>query len=277
VFSDARHFAVHPPLPLGAHFSDEGAANHMRLAPSHGEPGLNVFVHGAERGGRFPERQTRRAGEAVARLAGLGRDRAAFALQSAEAIQAGAFHTDVVAVANETLLFAHPQAFATPDALFAAIRRRVPGARIVEVAGVSLGEAVSTYLFNSQIVTLPSGGMALVLPAEVKGNAKVWKALDQSLGRGGPIARVEVVDVRESMRNGGGPACLRLRVPVSAEAQAAIHPGYILTPRRWEALARLVESLWPDRVTPADLTDPALWDSARSAQEALQSFIDQAV
>jgi succinylarginine dihydrolase len=273
VFGDEEHFAVHPPLPLGSHFGDEGAANHMRLAPSHGEPGLNIFVHGQPRGGRFPERQTLRASEAVARLGKLPAQRAVFAVQAAEAVQAGAFHNDVVAVANETVLIAHPGAFEGRDALFAAITARAPQVQIVEVLGVSLAEAVSTYLFNAQLVSLPNGGMALVLPSEVREDQGVWAALERSLARCLSIERVEMVDVRESMRNGGGPACLRLRVPVTPAARAAIHPGYLLTPARWDRLVALVETLWPETVTPSDLRDPELWTQARRVDETLQSFI----
>jgi succinylarginine dihydrolase len=278
VFADRERFEIHPPLALGVQFSDEGAANHMRLAARHGEPGLNVFVHGRPRGGAFPERQSLRASQAVARLAGLPPERAAFALQSGDAVQAGAFHNDVVAVANETVLLTNPEAFDDPDALFAAIHARLPGAAIIEVEGVGLADAVATYLFNSQIVTLPAGGMALILPAEARDHQGVWAALDQALGRScGPIRRVEVVDVRESMRNGGGPACLRLRVPVSAAARAAIHPGYLLDPRRWDALAALVERHWPKAVAPGDLLDPQLWAAARAANDAVAAFIDGAV
>jgi succinylarginine dihydrolase len=277
VFADASHFQVHAPLPLGILFGDEGAANHMRLAPSHGEAGLNVFVHGRPRGGAYPERQALRASQAAARLAGVPAHLAVYALQDGEAVQAGAFHNDVVAVANETVLLAHPQAFDKPDALFDAIRARVPGARIIEVEDVTLEEAVATYLFNSQLVTLPFGGMALILPSEVRESETVWAALHRALDRVGGVERVEVVDVRESMRNGGGPACLRLRVPVSEAARAAIHPGYLLTPSRWDALALLVESHWPQSLAPADLHDPALWETARLANAALHDFIRDAL
>jgi succinylarginine dihydrolase len=276
VFTDPERFEIHPPLPLGVQFGDEGAANHMRLAPTHGEPGVNVFVHGRPRGGAFPERQSLRASQAVARLAGLPADRAVFALQGGDAVQAGAFHNDVVAVANETVLLAHPEAFDDPETLFDALRARVPGLTIIEVEDVGLPEAVATYLFNSQIVTLPDGAMALILPAETRDDAAVWAALHKALGRSGAIARVEVVEVRESMRNGGGPACLRLRVPVSAAARAAIHPGYLLTPARWDALAALVERHWPQTVAPGDLLDPALWEAARGVDAALAAFIASA-
>ena len=274
VFPDAARFQVHGPLPYGVHLGDEGAANHMRLATSHERPGLNVFVHGRPRGGPFPERQTLRGSQAVARLAGLAGETAVFALQSGDAVAAGAFHNDVVAVANETVLLAHPEAFDRPDVLFEAIRRHVPGAEILEVEGVGLADAVSTYLFNSQIVTLPAAeGMALVLPAEVRENAGVWEALQRALARSRAITRVEVVDVRESMRNGGGPACLRLRVPASAAARAAIHPGYMLTPARWERLVGLVERYWPKTVAPGDLLEPDLWAAARTADDRLKAFI----
>jgi len=277
VFADEERFAVHPPLPLGVHFGDEGAANHMRPTASHGERGLNVFVFGRPRGGPFPERQALRASQAVARLAGLGPEAAVFALQSGDAVAAGAFHNDVVAVGNERVLLAHPEAFDRPDVLFDALRGHVPGAEIIEVQDISLADAVSTYLFNSQIVTLPSsrggGGMALVLPAEVRENPGVWDALRRALAGSSAITEVVVVDVRESMRNGGGPACLRLRVPASEAARAAIQPGYLLTPARWDQLAALVERLWPQTVGPDDLLEPDLWAAAGAADAALRAFI----
>jgi succinylarginine dihydrolase len=273
VFPDQRRFAVHPPLPLGVHFGDEGAANHMRLTGSHAERGLNVFAFGRPRGGPFPERQALRASQAVARLAGLAPEDAIFVLQSGDAVAAGAFHNDVVAVANERVLLAHPEAFDRPNALFDAIRARVAGAEIVEVADISLADAVSTYLFNSQIVTLPDGGMALILPAEVRENRAVWDALHRALAGSQAITRVEVVDVRESMRNGGGPACLRLRVPASEAARAAIHPGYLLTPARWDELAAMVERLWPESVSPDDLLEPDLWAAARAVDDALKILV----
>jgi succinylarginine dihydrolase len=245
----------------------------MRLTASHGERGLNVFVFGRPRGGPYPERQALRASQAVARLAGLAADDAVFALQAGQAVEAGAFHNDVVAVANERVLLAHPEAFDRPEALFDAIRGHVAAAEIIEVEDITLSDAVSTYLFNSQIVTLPDGGMALILPAEVRENPSVWDALHRALAGHGAITRVEVVDVRESMRNGGGPACLRLRVPASEAARAAIHPGYVLTPARWDQLAGLVQRLWPETVGPDDLLEPDLWAAARSVDDALKDFV----
>lgn len=271
VFRDPASFQVHAPLPSARHFGDEGAANHMRLAGHHGARGVNVFAHGEARGGAYPERQSERASAAVARLAGLTDP--FFALQSTEAVQAGAFHNDVVAVANAHVLLTHPQAFANPGALHEALRRRLPEVVIIETAGVSLADAIGSYLFNSQLVTRPDGGMALILPAEARENSVVWAEVQSILAADNPIVEAVVVDVRESMRNGGGPACLRLRVPADERSMAGIDQRYLLTPARHERLARLVEARWPDRVVPADLADPALWGLAWAAHEALDALI----
>ena len=258
-------FAVHAAVP--PIFGDEGAANHMRMARDHAAPGLEIFVFG-EDGGPFPARQSRRASEAVARLSGLDPARTIFAQQSPQAIAAGAFHNDVVAVANETVLFAHEHAFADAQALYAAILERLPEAVTVEVpaAQVSLADAISSYLFNSQLVTLPAGGMALILPAEAKANPSVARYLDALIAGNGPIRSVHFVEVRESMRNGGGPACLRLRVVADP---AHVDPRFLVDHTKLDRLARVVEALWPASIAPADLGDPALWALARGARAAL--------
>ena len=273
VFPDTDRFCVREPLPSARHFGDEGAANHMRLASSHGAPGFNVFAHGELRGGSYPERQSRRASEAVARLAGLDPARTLYALQNEAAVQVGAFHNDVVAVANANVLLAHPEAFADPARLYGALRRRLPNLHIVETFGVSLTDAVSSYLFNSQLVTLPGGDMALILPSDAKDNAAAWTAVEAVLAADNPITHAVVVDVRESMRNGGGPACLRLRVPVDGPARAAIDQRFLLTPERWAALSRVVETYWPERIAPDDLLSPELWAQARTAHAALEAVI----
>lgn len=204
-------FAVHDAIP--APFGDEGAANHMRLCERHDAPGIELFVYGVS-GGGFPARQRLEASAAVARGHALDPARTLFIEQAPEAIAAGAFHNDVVAVANERVLFAHELAFADRLGTYAAIRERAPWAEIVEVPAdaVSLADAIASYLFNAQLVTLPDATMALIVPQEARENEAVWRWLQTMLAGNGPIRRVEVVDVRQSMANGGGPACLRLRV-----------------------------------------------------------------
>ena len=153
-FADERHFVLHAPVPPS--FGDEGAANHMRLTEAHDDPGIEVFVFGRS-GGRFPARQHEQASRAVARLHRLDRARTVFLEQNPEAIAAGAFHNDVVGVANGRVLFTHERAFADQQGAYAAIRAAFPALEVVEVADseVSLGEAIRTYLFNAQLLTMP--------------------------------------------------------------------------------------------------------------------------
>ena len=263
-------FVVHAAVP--AAFGDEGAANHMRMATRHDVLGIGIgiFVYG-EAGGQFPARQSRRASEAVARLSGVRT--AIFAQQSEAAIAAGAFHNDVVAVANETVLFAHEHAFADAPQLYGQILAAIPDATIVEVAAsqVSLSDAIASYLFNSQLVTLPDGGMALILPAEARASPSVARYLDGLIAGNGPIRAAHFVEVRESMRNGGGPACLRLRVVADP---VHVDPRFLVDHAKLDRLARVVELHWPEHIAPDDLPDPALWAQARIARTALLDALD---
>jgi succinylarginine dihydrolase len=250
-------FVVHGPVP--APFGDEGAANHMRLADRHGAPGVEVFVYGRS-GGPFPARQHVEASKAIARIHGLDPEHTIFVQQSEAAIAAGAFHNDVVAVANERILFAHEQAFADKDAFFAALRAKLPTVEIVEVpaSAVSLGDAIASYLFNAQLVSLPEdgpeGGSALILPTEAQAIPAVWDWLERHVAGNGPIRRLVPVDVRQSMANGGGPACLRLRVVADP---ADIDPRFLVNPDKLDGIAAIVEAHWPEDVTPDALRNPA--------------------
>ncbi|MGJ3649935.1 N-succinylarginine dihydrolase [Sphingomonas sp. GlSt437] len=263
-------FAVHEPVP--APFGDEGAANHMRLCARHGEPGVEIFVYGVS-GGAFPARQHRRASEAVARAHRLDPARTLFVEQSEEAIAAGAFHNDVVAVANERVLLAHERAFADKDRFYADVRGLLPEVEIIEVpeSAVSLADAIQSYLFNAQLVTLPDGTMALVLPEEARANTTVWHWLQGLVAGNGPIRRLEVVDVRESMSNGGGPACLRLRVVADP---ATIDPRFLVDHGKLDRLAGIVEAHWPEAIHSDQIGDPALITQIEGARRALLTALD---
>ena len=258
-------FAVHAPVP--APFGDEGAANHMRLCPDHAAPGVEVFVYGVA-GGPFPARQHEWASRAVAGRHRLDPARTLFVQQSEAAIAAGAFHNDVVAVANGRVLFAHEQAFADRAGFYADLARIMPEVEIVEVpaAAVSLADAIRSYLFNAQLVTLPDGAMALILPGEARDTPAVWAWLQALVAGNGPIRRLEVVDVRESMANGGGPACLRLRVVADP---ATIDPRFLVDDARLDAIDAVVGRCWPDTIAPDDLSSPALWRDIEAARAAL--------
>ena len=269
-FADAAHFAVHDPVPPA--FGDEGAANHMRLCAAHGEPGIEVFVHGTA-GGPFPVRQHVEASRAVARLHGLDPARTLFAAQSEEAIAAGAFHNDVVAVANERVLLTHEQAFAERHALYDSLRRLLPEVEIIEVPAsvVSLADAIKSYLFNAQLVTLPVGGMALILPTEAQETPSVWRWLEQMVAGNGPIRRLLPVDVRQSMANGGGPACLRLRVVADP---ATIDPRFLADEAKLARIEEVIAAEWPERIAPDDLGAAGLLKQVEHARGALLEGLD---
>jgi succinylarginine dihydrolase len=269
-FADERHFAVHAPVP--ATFGDEGAANHMRLTAFHGGRGVEVFVYG-QRGGAFPVRQHVEASRAIARFHKLDPDRTLFVCQSEQAIAAGAFHNDVVAVANENVLFAHEQAFEDRPSFYAELKRLLPEAEIVEVpaAAVTLEDAIASYLFNAQLVTLPQGGMALILPEEARETPSVWAWLQEMVRGNGPIRHLFVVDVRQSMANGGGPACLRLRV---AADPATVDPRFMVDETKLDRIAAVIDGEWPDRIEPDDLLKPELWHRMDCARRALLGSLD---
>lgn len=262
-------FRVHGPVP--APFGDEGAANHMRLCAGHGERAVEVFVHGKS-GGPFPARQHIEASRTVARRHRLDPARTLFVQQSEEAIAAGAFHNDVVAVANERVLFAHEEAFAEKDRFYADLKGLLPEVEIVEVpaARVSLADAVKSYLFNAQLVTLPSGEMALILPTEAQATPAVWDWLQEQVASNGPIRRLEPVDVRQSMANGGGPACLRLRVVADP---ATVDPRFLLDDAKLDRIEALVAGRWPEQIAPGDLADTDLIGAIRMARAALLSLL----
>lgn len=263
-------FRVHPPVP--APFGDEGAANHMRLAPAHDAEGVEIFVYGVS-GGPFPARQHRDASEAVARRHRLDPARTLFVRQSDAAIAAGAFHNDVVAVANGRILFAHEQAFADKDRFYADLRAAMPEVEIVEVpaAEVPLEDAIASYLFNAQLVTLPDRATALILPLEARETPSVWRWLERHVAGNGPIRRIETVDVRQSMANGGGPACLRLRVVADP---AAIDPRFLVDAARLDTIAAVIATEWPEAIAHDAIADPALIARIAQARRALLEALD---
>jgi succinylarginine dihydrolase len=253
-FANPAAFAVHSPVPPP--FGDEGAANHMRLCADHDAPGIEIFVYGRS-GGPFPARQHMEAGKAIARIHGLAQSHVLHVQQSEEAIAAGAFHNDVVAVANGHVLFAHELAFADKHGFFADLRALLPQVEIVEVpaALVSLEDAIRSYLFNAQLVTLPEGGMALILPTEAQGVRPVWDWLEAMVAGNGPIRALVPVDVRQSMANGGGPACLRLRVVADP---ADVDPRFMLDEAKIDGIAAIIAAHWPEEIAVDALGDPEL-------------------
>jgi len=284
IFDHSASFVHHAPLPPAELFGDEGAANHSRLCRRYDEPGLQLFVYGrqalssdAPEPLRHPARQTFEASQAVSRLHGVASAREAFARQAPEVIDAGAFHNDVIAVANQNVLLFHQLAFVGVEGVKRELRDKAGfDLHLIEVSpdDVSIEDAVSSYLFNSQLVALPSGSMALVVPAECQASAGVWSYLQELVRRDPFIQRVEVSDVRQSMQNGGGPACLRLRVVLTAEEMLHAHHPVFFDDTLFAELDDWVGRHYRDRLDESDLEDPQLLDESRAALDELTQILD---
>jgi succinylarginine dihydrolase len=284
IFADEGHFAHHAPLPATLQFGDEGAANHTRLCADYGAPGIELFVYG-RRGfdpaaavpARFSARQTAEASRTIARLHDLRDDAVLIVQQAQKTIDQGVFHNDVIAVGNRNVLFCHEQAFTdtanTVTRLGKMLRETQLEAIVVREDEVSVAEAVETYLFNSQLLTRSDGTMLLVAPEECRRHARVWPYLQSLLERNGSIREVLTFDLRESMQNGGGPACLRLRVVLTAAERAAIGARIWLDDTLHHDLTVWVGRHYRDRLGPADLADPALLDESRRALDELTRLL----
>jgi succinylarginine dihydrolase len=281
IFSDEHRFAVHDPLPGGGQFADEGAANHLRLCVRGGEA-VHLFAWGRSAyrrypgPGRFPARQTLEASQALARLHQLSPARCFFIRQPADAIDAGAFHTDVLAVANDSFLMLHQRAFVNPAQLLGSLRKLLgPEFRcaVGQNSQLPLAAAVKAYPFNSQLLTVPDGSMVIVAPKESETSKPARTFLEQVKAQDNPVRAIHYLDVRQSMKNGGGPACLRQRIWLSDEEKAAISANVFFTPALHETLEQWVLRHYRDRLSPKDLGDPKLADESMSALDQLSGIL----
>lgn len=286
VFNNHRHFVHHEALPSVELFGDEGAANHNRLGGEYDSPAVQMFVYGRkelENGSspsRYPARQTLEASQAVARLHQLSSEQTVFMQQNPAVIDQGVFHNDVIAVSNRNVLFHHQHAFVPETHVMEEIRRKM--GRIeqqlitieVPAAEVSVADAVSTYLFNSQLLSKPNGKMLLVIPQESQESPTVWRYLSELINSGGPIDEVRVFDLRESMRNGGGPACLRLRVALNDTELHAVNNRVMMTPALFVALNNWVDQHYRDHLQFKDLADPQLLQEGRQALDELTRILN---
>lgn len=279
---DDTRFTVHPALLPHDALSDEGAANHMRMAKDAGSPGVEIFVYGrkaSETKAGFPARQTLEACHAIARAHTLADAGTIHARQAPEAIDAGAFHNDVVAVAHEQVLFHHENAFADKAALYAEIRAKLKGFEpvFVEVprARVGLDDAITSYLFNSQLLRTPgAASLTLIAPSEVRENNRTASYVAEMITQpNAAIGNVEYVEVRESMRNGGGPACLRLRIVMTPAERAAAAQGFFLTDALADSLEAWVSKHYREELAPDDLADPALVTEIQTALDELTRIL----
>lgn len=288
IFEDESRFAHHEPLATGGEiFGDEGAANHTRLAPTHGAPGIHFFVYGRASidpnpasPKKFPARQTVEASRAIAKLHQLRPEATVFAQQSAEVIDQGVFHNDVICVGNEGFLFYHEQAFQDPGSVAKLAAAYANVAQIplklvcVRTAQVSVDDTVKSYLFNSQLVTMPDGKMSLIAPSECEKAPSVKKFLENLVADStNPVAKVLFFDLRQSMRNGGGPACLRFRAVLTEDELVHCNQGVIFTEKLYAELKAWAQKHYRDRLAPEDLGDPKLLTESRTALDELTRIL----
>lgn len=285
IFGSEKHFTVHKPLPAYRDLSDEGAANHSNLCKEYGTAGLELYVYGREglddhaiHGTLFPARQTKLASSSIARQHLLKDSAKVFLQQNPTAIDAGVFHNDVIFVANKNVLFYHAAAFIDNAPLLKAVNKHFgDDYTIIEVQEneINLQDCVISYVFNSQLVSSPSdGGMALILPSECQQSQSVYDYLQNLVKNDGPIKSLHFVECRESMRNGGGPACLRLRIVLTPEELLTMHQGVMLDNDLYETLIAWVNKHYRDTLTPEDLLDPMLIDEVNVALDELTQILD---
>ena len=283
IFKNENYFNMHSPLP--SDLRDEGAANHMRLAPHHDAKGLHIFVYGAEGNADDPSmaRQLLSASQKIKELHQLPDSQAIFIRQNPDVIRQGVFHNDVIAVSNEDVLLHHEKAFACGkkdleiiEAAYAALHSQ--GLKIITIAEkeLSVTDAVKTYFFNSQIITKPNSKMAIITAQEVAEHPGAWALMEKiRQDRSNPIDEIITLDLRQSMRNGGGPACLRLRVMMTeAELGAAKSASQVfMYESRFQALEAWVSRHYPERMRGQDLADPAHYYRAKTALTELGNML----
>ena len=283
-FPDEAHALVHDALPLQSTYSDEGAANHVRLCADHGGEGVELFVYGrdafaAKSGTQLPARQTMQASHIIATSHGLNGARTVFAKQAVKAIDAGAFHNDVVCVGARRCLFYHEFAFENTQQTKDAISNAAQGLfvpQFVEVSDeeVPIKDAIKAYLFNSMLVQLPGKErLTLIAPTETEKNEHTKAYCDKLILGNGPIGDVIYVDVRQSMRNGGGPACLRLRVVLTEAERAAANQKMLLSEDLFAQLNAWVSKHYREELAPDDLGDPLLMHESFAALDGLTNIL----
>lgn len=283
-FNDSRYFKHHQHLPEHTSFGDEGAANHTRLCSEYGHAGIELFVYGQEatnpsapKPQKFPARQTLEASQAIARLHQLDDDGTVYMQQNPDVIDQGVFHNDVIAVGNQNVLFYHEQAFLNTQEKLEEIKRKFGESPLhfveVPTAKVAIQDAVKSYLFNTQVVTLPSGEMAIIAPTNCQENPAVHAYLNELVTLGSPIKQVHYFDVKQSMQNGGGPACLRLRVAMNQDEVAAVNQNTMMNDALFARLNQWVDKHYRDRLSVADLADPQLVMESRTALDELTQIM----
>ncbi|KTD19275.1 succinylarginine dihydrolase [Legionella lansingensis] len=289
IFADPRYFQHHPVLPKSTMTGDEGAANHNRLCQHHGSSAICLFVYGkrglstVRQSGpvKYPARQTLEASEAVARAHLLNPQKIIFACQKPQTIDQGVFHNDVIGVANESVLLVHEEAWLEQAKVLQEIEAKANfSVNIIEIKAeqLTVAEAVSTYFFNSQLLSLPGTDekkqMVLIAPKECEQSQRAQELINLLIADGSnPIVKVHYLDLKQSMRNGGGPACLRLRVPLGEKELAAMHQGILINEELLATLEAWINRHYRSQLHATELGDPLFIDECFTALDELSNIL----
>ncbi|MEM7558560.1 MAG: N-succinylarginine dihydrolase, partial [Planctomycetota bacterium] len=158
----------------------------------------------------------------------------------------------------------------------------------VSQAELPMEEAVASYFFNSQLLS-PSqlegseglddfryedSGMVLVCPGQCLEIDSARQLIERLIADpGNPISAVHYVTLAESMANGGGPACLRLRVSLCEEELAQVDSRFRVTPESLDKLRSVIEREYPDRLVGSDFLNADCRQQIRKATECLRSAL----
>lgn len=291
IFDNSVLFAHHDPLPSVELFADEGAANHTRFCKAYNGPGVELFVYGKsfyeKQPGitfpeKFPARQTLEASQAIARLHELYENHFVFAQQNPSAIDAGVFHNDVISVGNQNVFLYHEEAFVRSEELIQTLSSKVQ--RICDVklnaveiksSEVSIEDALNSYFFNSQLLTLPDGSMTLIAPIECQRHLRISQFLKEFTDRADhPIGSIHYFDLNQSMQNGGGPACLRLRVVLNENEIQATKQEAFFSNQLYEELILWVNKYYPIALRKEDLSNPKIYEKNCQALDELTGLLN---
>ncbi|MBS4168605.1 N-succinylarginine dihydrolase [Parachlamydia sp. AcF125] len=287
IFSNPIYFTHHDALPSNSYFSDEGSANHTRFCSRYEHPGVQLFVYGKSsfhptiiQPSKFPPRQADEASFAIARMHKLYPKHTIFAQQNPAAIDAGVFHNDLIALGNQYVFLYHENAFFQTEEVIENLQKKVQEVCsrdlfLVKVPKkrISLSQAVKSSLFNSQLVTLENQSMAILASQECQKIPAVELFLRELTEEAhNPISSVHYLDL-QNMQNGGGPACLRLRVVLTERELAETHPHVLFSNTLYQVLTKWIHKHYRDRLAPSDLMDPKLIKESREALDELTKVL----
>lgn len=282
---DKTNIKLYPPLPRTV--GDEGAANYIRFAEEHGAPGVELLVYGYSLELNLAEpvnyaaRQCLEASMAIVESHHLKVENTVLAQQNPEVIDAGVFHNDVISTGNLNFFFYHELAFVAQEEVIEELKEKYKDQTGSELIckqvlekEISIEEAVDSYLFNSQIVG-DKDSMILLAPIECEENVKIFNYLNRlKEDSGNPVKEIHYMDLKQSMLNGGGPACLRLRLVLSEEDIKNSKQDIFYSEALYKKLKKSIETYYPDKLSFSDLADEKLLEQIDEAYRDLNGIFN---